>query len=417
MKSLHSSVVSTLSHATNSKNTTPALSPLVKAIRLSVLGLGLAHGAVNAATIDVTSNLDDGTDCTLREAIFSINGGSVGTTECVSSGTFGNNDSITFSSSLEQTPTITLVNGSLVINNETDVSIDASNISTGITVDGNDSSRVFEVDNATVSMNSMTITGGTSGDSSGGGIAAGNSTVSLSYSTVSGNQAYVSGGGISAASSTVSLSNSTVSRNSTLYNNGGGINAIDSTVSLSNSTVSGNRALFPIFSDGGGILASGSTVRLSNSTVSDNSADFGGGISANSSSTLILNNSIVANSLRDDCYTSSDATIYIDTATIIEDGSCGAVRSGDPGLLPLANNGGATLTHALSPTSIALNSGIFSGAAAPFENCTSEDQRGKARDNGDGTCDVGAFELQPPNQTTNFFVIPFSNGKAVVIPL
>ena len=195
MKSLHSSVVSTLSHATNSKNTTPALSPLVKAIRLSVLGLGLAHGAVNAATIDVTSNLDDGTDCTLREAIFSINGGSVGTTECVSSGTFGNNDSITFSSSLEQTPTITLVNGSLVINNETDVSIDASNISTGITVDGNDSSRVFEVDNATVSMNSMTITGGTSGDSSGGGIAAGNSTVSLSYSTVSGNQAYVSGGG------------------------------------------------------------------------------------------------------------------------------------------------------------------------------------------------------------------------------
>ncbi len=95
------------------------------------------------------------------------------------------------------------------------------------------------------------------------------------------------------------------------------------------------------------------------------------------------------------------------------------MRSGDPGLLALADNGGATLTHALSPMSIALDSGIFSGAAAGFENCTSEDQRGEARDNGDGACDVGAFEanVQTTNQTTNFFVIPLSNGRSVVIPL
>ena len=544
MKSLHPSLLLTNSQATNSKNTTPALSPLAKAIRLSVLGLGLAHCAANAATINVTTNLDNDFGCTLREAILSINNGSVGSTGCNSSGFFGNNDSITFNSGLD--PTITLESGALVINN--DVSIDASNISTGIirtgiTVNGNNSSRVFEIENATVSMNRMTITGGTSGGGRGGGIAASNSTVSLSNSTVSNNQANNYAGGIYAVVSTVIISNSTVSGNSagsggggiyafistvslsntTVSGNqadefGGGIAAVDaSTVSLSNSTVSGNSAEFGagiaasnsstvslsnstvsgnsaesgggiyarrssnvslsnstvsgnsalyigggiiangstvslsnsivsgnsvgyggggIFASnsstvslsnstvsgnstnfrGGGIFAYNSTVSLSNSTVSGNSANFYGGIFAISTSTVSLSNSIVANSLGGDCaYISSATNINIDTATIIEDGSCGAERSGDPGLLPLADNGGETLTHALSPTSISLNSGIFSGAAAGFENCTSEDQRGEARDNGDGACDVGAFEANV--QTTNFFVIPLSDGRAVVIPL
>ena len=225
---------------------------------------------------------------------------------------------------------------------------------------------------------------------------------------MSGNSA-VRGGGILAFISTFSLNNSTVSGNSASAD-GGGINARGdtATVSLSNSTVSGNLA-----GQGGGIHTSiSSSVSLSNSTLSGNSAlSYGGGIYADSS-TVSVSNSIVANSSGDDCY--GPATFNIDNATIIEDGSCGAVRSGDPGLLPLADNGGATLTHALSPTSIALNSGILSGAAAPFENCTSEDQRGEVRDNGDGACDVGAFEAQ---STTDFYVIPLSNGRAVIISL
>lgn len=40
-----------------------------------MLGVGLAHGAANAATIEVTNYRDDDRGCTLREAIFLINGG------------------------------------------------------------------------------------------------------------------------------------------------------------------------------------------------------------------------------------------------------------------------------------------------------------------------------------------------------
>lgn len=81
---------------------------------------------------------------------------------------------------------------------------------------------------------------------------------------------------------------------------------------------------------------------------------------------------------------------------------------GNPGLLPLADNGGPTLTHALSPDSIALNSG-------PAARCLREDQRGKTRGISDGFCDVGAYELSTDD--TDFFIIPIPGGKTVVIPL
>lgn len=74
--------------------------------------------------------------------------------------------------------------------------------------------------------------------------------------------------------------------------------------------------------------------------------------------------------------------------------SCGFDQSGgisnvDPLLGPLANNGGATPTHALLPGSPAIDTGM---------NCQAADQRGQARPtdgNGDGyyQCDIGAFEV------------------------
>jgi hypothetical protein len=59
----------------------------------------------------------------------------------------------------------------------------------------------------------------------------------------------------------------------------------------------------------------------------------------------------------------------------------------DPRLLPLANNGGPTKTHALRPNSPAVNAG--DNANAP-----PTDQRGFARIDGDGIIDIGAYELQ-----------------------
>ena len=103
----------------------------------------------------------------------------------------------------------------------------------------------------------------------------------------------------------------------------------------------------------------------------------------------------------------SDGIMTIDSASIIEDGTCGASRSDDPGLLPLADNGGPTLTHALSESSIALSTGA---------SCEPKDQRGETRTD---VCDVGAYESElqfMPQSTDSFLVIPLANGKAVVVP-
>jgi hypothetical protein len=61
----------------------------------------------------------------------------------------------------------------------------------------------------------------------------------------------------------------------------------------------------------------------------------------------------------------------------------------DPRLLPLQNNGGLTMTHALRGDSPALNHARGSGF---FVACPRVDQRGQWRPVGPA-CDVGAFEL------------------------
>ncbi|RBP51039.1 choice-of-anchor Q domain-containing protein [Arenicella xantha] len=513
-----------------SASTAISLTPLNLAIRASIIGLGLAHSAVQANTISVNSNLDTNsvTGCSLREAIASANNPSSLGNGCVSGGIPTSTDTITFANSLASN-TITLLAGALELESK-NIEINASSITGGITIDANNASRVLYINSATVSLLNLNITGGSA--SIGGGVVAINSAkLSLSDSRVFGNSANLGGGGIyaSTVSTSLSLNNSAVSENvaglgggiylnsasvslnssvisSNLADNGGGIYAhnsasvnIDSgivsanfairgggihavnsaSVSLINSTVSGNSAssgggiqisdyasaslsgsnilsnhayngggIFTrnytrmsisnssvssnsayyagggVFAGnyanvslvnstvssnlsnyrGGGINANSGSITLINSTVSDNSADlYGGGVAA-SSATINLSNSIIANSLGDGDCDNIDSTITVDYATIIEDASCGASRFGDPGLLPLANNGGSTDTHALSLTSPAI------GTANPSQ-CPSTDQRGEVRDiagmfvpivtaskkiaviNLDGECDVGAFEI------------------------
>jgi hypothetical protein len=109
---------------------------------------------------------------------------------------------------------------------------------------------------------------------------------------------------------------------------------------------------------------------------------------ANLAGTLALENSIIA-------YpgTSSNASGTISDAgyNMSSDGSAN-FESGtsfnftDPLLLPLANNGGPTLTMALSSDSPAVDSGTAAGAP-------STDQRGLPRPSGSGV-DMGAYQLQ-----------------------
>jgi hypothetical protein len=219
---------------------------------------------------------------------------------------------------------------------------------------------------------------------SGGGIYnSGNAT--LVRSTVSGNYSATKGGGFF-NSGTLKLLNSTVSNNKASFN-GGGVSQTqgffgtqESELFLTSSTVTGNVTPgdSPYY-QGGGLFVETGTVTLKRSIVSGNSAGAGSEISSQTADG------------------STGVVIGDDYNIIGHGGDAGAVGftpgSTDfvPGkplggiLLPLADNGGGTRTHALAIGSPALN------ASPDDATCPSFDQRGNPRPRG-AACDIGAFE-------------------------
>jgi hypothetical protein len=149
---------------------------------------------------------------------------------------------------------------------------------------------------------------------------------------------------------------------------------------------------------GGGIFTDGE-FNVFNSTFSGNRAAFGSGLFADSSGIITLRNTIIANDMNsENC-----------SAPVLDGGhnlqfpghSCGeSIPSNDPGLGPLADNGGSTLTHALLPGSSAIDAGNPAGCEADIlGTILTTDQRGAARPvDGDGNgiaiCDIGAFEFE-----------------------
>jgi predicted outer membrane repeat protein len=273
-----------------SSSDTPGITrrkPIIS-IRPTLLTIAIAQAlalpGAQAARIVVDNGGDADVGCTLREAVASMNAGSVGDTGCSNTGgAFGSNDQqISFS-----VATVSLSNGELDIDNR--LTIDGG---AGVTINGNGSSRLLNLDavRTRIVLDSLTLSGGSS-SGSGGAIYAKGIHLILSNSTVSGNDAQHDGGGIHITSSRVSLINSNVSGNSTTFR-GGGINAwVDSSLSLSNSIVSGNSTDY----DGGGLYMTGAntTVSLENSSISANSAYRGGGIYARGSVSVTLSNSSV----------------------------------------------------------------------------------------------------------------------------
>jgi CSLREA domain-containing protein len=213
-------------------------------------------------------------------------------------------------------------------------------------------------------------------------------------STVAGNRAVSSdapepgrGGGISAAGP-VTLVRSTVSGNTAgpsamsilgTPGIGGGLAVENATIV--NSTISGNT--------GGGILVGGA-LDLSNVTITANP---GGGLTADSA---VLRNTIVAGNAPVDCVVASTTG---DAYNIDGDGSCGLSGTDQPAVAPLlgplADNGGATFTHAPLPDSPASGMGSPAAPGSGGTACEATDQRGITRPVG-GRCDVGAFEGADP---------------------
>ncbi|NJL83225.1 MAG: hypothetical protein HC890_10210, partial [Chloroflexaceae bacterium] len=145
-------------------------------------------------------------------------------------------DTITFANS----GTINLTLGQLNIATALTIDGDVDGDGTAdITISGNNTSRIFNINDETaneisVNLSGLTITGGVvTGFTDGGGIF-NSENLTLTNSTLSGNSAGDFGGGIYNNGGTVTLSSSTLSGNSAfqaggIYNNGG-------TVSVTNST-------------------------------------------------------------------------------------------------------------------------------------------------------------------------------------
>ncbi|MGQ0621550.1 MAG: choice-of-anchor Q domain-containing protein [Panacagrimonas sp.] len=427
----------------------PIQTPKTPFLKLTPLAAALAAGlfAQPAMAANITV---DGTICTLADAISAANtnatvGGCVG--DAAGLDTLSLPASTILSSAL---PTVTsaisiLGNGGTVMRDASaaefriftvtstgNLSLDQTTVSGG-SVSGYGggilSYGVLSLSDCTVSGNTaspFTFAGRGGGIYIDGGLPA---TLTMSNSRVSGNVA-ATGGGIrhDGGSAVLNISSSTISGNTATYGGGGIYNDIGGTLTLTNSTVSGNRV---ISGSGGGIYndTSGARLILDHSTVSGNSAlGNGGGLFQFNAGTSVIGNSLISGNSAggsgaevgaSGTVTANDSNLFghsaLTNAAAFSGFTPGAsdidatIDGGAGILLPtalasilnttLANNGGLSFTHALPAGSPAIDA--VAGTCPPPSN----DQRGFSRPadgNASSTaeCDIGAFELQPPADTT-----------------
>lgn len=284
----------------------------------------------------------------------------------------------------------------------------------GLTIlDGGGFDRVIHVlPGVTVTVEGLTVRNGSIAGGGGGLLSEG--TLIVRLSEITGNRTTGSGGGINAVSQLL-LDESTVGDNRAAAD-GGGIRANGATT-IKHSTISGNEA----GGVGGGIVHEAALL-VWQSTISGNQAAAEGGGIAGAGSLTLLHSTVAANragagggglhgfGVPDDRLAARGSIVAGNAAVncggnfltasagfnLQSDDSCAfsspTDRSDtDPGLGPLARNGGPTATHGLRPGSPALD-------RVPANRfCPGTDQRGVARpqdvtSTGPGLCDLGATE-------------------------
>ena len=268
----------------------------------------------------------------------------------------------------------------------------------GLTITGGNTAGPYtgggiRIGGGTLTLRNVTVSGNSGRE--GGGIHNGGGTLRLDHSTVSNNTASDRGGGVYSNYGAVTLERSTVSGNTA--QSGAGIHGRYAALSLDESTVSGNVAQVAF----GGVTNLFGELVIRTSTVSHNSAEPGRASGVNTVGTTVVQKSILADNTGGDCamLTGDPGPLSGEYNLVETPGNCafgaGAVTGVDPKLGPLADNGGATWTHALLAGSPAVDA-ILSGS----NGCgIGTDQRGAARPQGAG-CDIGAFERTPLTVTS-----------------
>jgi predicted outer membrane repeat protein len=342
----------------------------------------VANGISSVDNSLVVSNINDSGAGSLRQTIASAT----------------NNSFIKFDPSLSG-QTITLTSGEILLNKN--LIIDASTLPGGIGVDGNHSSRLFNVSSGvSVVLNRFVLTNGYPGAGISGGAIVNVGSLKLNGCTLANNitSSSASGGAIW-NNGPLTLRGCTLSGNSAGY--AGAINNY-SNCTLLNCTFAFNLA---IAGNGGAIdNVFGARLDLLHCTFSGNAASAAGGAIDNYLSQLNLTNSIIAGNTAKDIYNWSGSTLSCGSSNIVQAlDNAGTVNNAsfiinaDPQLLPLGNYGGPTQTMPPQLGSPAIDAGDSSYAAA-----LGFDQRGPDYPRLIGVVDLGAVETTfvPPVLTT-----------------
>jgi hypothetical protein len=303
---------------------------------------------------------------------------------------------------------------------------------------------IRQIGGASVTVQGSKINDNSIDEMSGGGIAAVlgfGGKVEIAESTISGNSASgtlgfgttgVEGGGVYVyfyqANGELRINDSTIAGNSS-EGDGGGVFvcnksdgfSVNNDASIVNSTLSANTS----GNLGGGVAFLGENVNgsveinswLTNVTVTDNSADDGAGLYIQSGPNLIeleLRNSIISENedLGGNINNILGTAKATSASNLVGSGGSGGLVNGqnnnqvgvafnNPGLGPLADNGGPTFTHALLPSSAAIDMGDDSLAVDLITMAQlAFDQRSTGFSrfvDGDGDAlaivDIGAYEL------------------------